>query len=199
MHRGEFRRPRGCEPALCRRPARTHHPQSRRIRSFGLEARDRSRADRLATAKARPQSQDMSIVRYGSIAARYRARLYHDVGDHSARRAPTKLRRRRNLRSETDATGSVPRRLSPSGKRSVAQSLYLLLGGSTALVAPIGAASRWRRPCNSYSSSWPWRRPCCWTVAPAKLTNAHRRRVRVGATHLFTIAACELVTSACRK
>src|SRR5262249_60622032 len=80
---------------------------SRRIRSFGLEARDRSHADRLATAKARPQSQDMSIVRYGSIAARYRARLYHDVGDHSARRAPTKLRCRCNLGCEVDATVSA--------------------------------------------------------------------------------------------
>src|SRR5262249_36152210 len=193
MHGGDFRRPCGREPAQCRRVARTRHSQSRRIRSGGAETRNRSRLDRFATKKARRQSRNISAVRYGSNPAPYRTRLCDDVGHRSARRVSPQLRRRCRLRCE-------PRNSCATGDLAQAtRSLYLLPDGSTALVAPVGAAARRRRPCNSYSPSWPWRRPWCWTFAPAKLIKAHGARARVGATHLFTIAACELSTSVSRR
>src|SRR5262249_1018584 len=51
VHGREFRRARGREPAQCRGASRTRHSESRRIRSFGLEACNRSRADRLVRQK----------------------------------------------------------------------------------------------------------------------------------------------------
>src|SRR5712691_11482932 len=146
----------------------------------GAEARDRSDVACGYAKKARPQSHNVPVVRFGPIVPTHRERLRDDVGNVSARRAPPRLRRRAEL-SGKGGNGRC-RIVSPAAKFDFA-----------------GSASAWRPPCDSSSLRPPSRQRRSSIFARAEPMRDPGAQSPISAARCPGTAACARSRCAARK